>query len=57
VLDNLFDTKVTGGLLGDFSFDRFGDSTLTSIAVHRIDGARVRFERMVDVPGALLSRR
>jgi branched-chain amino acid transport system substrate-binding protein len=57
VLDNLYDTTVRGGLVGDFSFDRFGDSTLTSIAVYRIDGARIRFERMVEVPKTLLNRR
>jgi branched-chain amino acid transport system substrate-binding protein len=57
VLDNLFDTTVRGGLVGDFSFDRFGDTTLTSIAVYRIHGARIRFERMVEVPKTLLNRR
>jgi branched-chain amino acid transport system substrate-binding protein len=57
VLENLFDTRVRGGLVGDFSFDRFGDTTLTSIAVHRIHGARIRFERMVEVPKTLLTRR
>jgi branched-chain amino acid transport system substrate-binding protein len=57
VLDNLFATKVRGGLLGDFSFDRFGDTTLTSIAVYRIHGARIRFERMIEVPKTLLTRR
>jgi branched-chain amino acid transport system substrate-binding protein len=57
VLDSLFSTKVSGGLLGDFSFDRFGDTTLSSIATYRIHGGRVRFERMVEVPQALLTRR
>lgn len=57
VLDNLFDTKVRSGLVGDFSFDRFGDTTLTSIAAYRIHGARIRFERMIEVPKALLTRR
>lgn len=57
VLDNLFDTTVRGGLVGDFSFDRFGDTTLTSIAVYRIHGARIRFERMIEVPKTLLNRR
>ena len=57
VLDNLFATRVRGGLVGDFSFDRFGDTTLTSIAVYRIHGARIRFERMIEVPKTLLTRR
>jgi branched-chain amino acid transport system substrate-binding protein len=57
VLGNLFDTTVRGGLVGDFSFDRFGDTTLTGIAVHRIHGARIRFDRMIEVPKTLLTRR
>ena len=57
VLDNLLGTKVRSGLVGDFSFDRFGDSTLTGIAAYRMHGARVRFERMIEVPRALLTRR
>jgi ABC-type branched-subunit amino acid transport system substrate-binding protein len=57
VLENLFGTTVRGGLVGDFSFDRFGDTTLTTVAVYRIHGARIRFERVIEVPKTLLTRR
>ena len=42
VLRNLFRTRVRGGLLGDFAIDRYGDTTLTDIAVYRVHGARLR---------------
>jgi branched-chain amino acid transport system substrate-binding protein len=57
VLDNLRRMRVRGGLVGDFRFDEFGDTSLTTIAVYRIRGAKTRFERTIDVPRELLTRR
>lgn len=57
VLEELRATVVRGGLVGDFRFDRFGDTTQTRIAVYRIRGGRARFEQVLDVPRALLTRR
>jgi branched-chain amino acid transport system substrate-binding protein len=42
VLHNLFRTRIDNGLLGDFAIDRYGDTTLTKIAVYRLHGARLR---------------
>lgn len=57
VLDRVRRTEVRGGLVGDFRFDEHGDTTLTTIGVFRIRGGRLRFERTIDVPRELLTRR
>jgi ABC-type branched-subunit amino acid transport system substrate-binding protein len=57
VLENLQRTQVRGGLVGDFRFDRYGDTTLTTIAVHRIRGGKLSFERTIEIPPELLTRR
>jgi hypothetical protein len=57
VLENLRRTRVHGGLVGDYRFDPSGDTTLRTIAVYRIRGARLRFERTIEAPLPLLSRR
>jgi len=57
VLTNLRRANVRGGLVGDFRFDRFGDSTLTTIATYRIRGGRLRNEQTLEVPRDLLTRR
>jgi branched-chain amino acid transport system substrate-binding protein len=57
VLEALKRTQVQGGLVGDFRFDRYGDPTLTTIAVHRIRGGKLSFERTIEIPRELLTRR
>ncbi len=57
VLRHLQRARVRGGLVGDFSFDRFGDTSLTTIAAYRIRGGRLHFVRTLDVPRELLTRR
>jgi ABC-type branched-subunit amino acid transport system substrate-binding protein len=57
VLEALKRTQVRGGLVGDFRFDRYGDPTLTTIAVHRIRGGKLSFERTIEIPRELLTRR
>jgi len=57
VLRHLQRARVRGGLVGDFSFDRFGDSTLTTISAFRIASGRLRYLRTIEVPRELLTRR
>ena len=57
VLTNLRRASVHDGLLGDFRFDRFGDTTQSRIAIYRITAGRLRYVQSVDVPQALLTRR
>jgi ABC-type branched-subunit amino acid transport system substrate-binding protein len=57
VLQTLRRTSVRGGLLGDFRFDRFGDTTLNQVSLYRIAGGRLRFIETLEVPRALLTRR
>jgi branched-chain amino acid transport system substrate-binding protein len=57
VLENLFDMRVEGGYVGDFEIDRYGDTTLNTIAVYRIEDGRLRFETKITPPPELLARR
>jgi branched-chain amino acid transport system substrate-binding protein len=57
VLRGLFRTRVRGGLLGDFAIDRYGDTTLTEIAVYRVHGARLRLVTTIKPSADLLDRR
>jgi branched-chain amino acid transport system substrate-binding protein len=56
VLDELLHTRTSDGLVGGFSFDALGDSTLRGVSLHRIEGGRLRYLRTVEVPDALLGR-
>jgi branched-chain amino acid transport system substrate-binding protein len=49
--------RVADGLLGAFSFDEAGDSTLRGVSLYRIEGGRARYLRTVEVPDRLLGRR
>jgi ABC-type branched-subunit amino acid transport system substrate-binding protein len=57
VLRSLFRTRVHDGLLGDFAIDRYGDTTLTEIAVYRVHGARLRLATTISPSADLLARR
>jgi branched-chain amino acid transport system substrate-binding protein len=57
VLAGLRRASVRDGLLGDFRFDRFGDTTQSRIAIYRIAAGRLRYLRSIDVPQGLLTRR
>jgi branched-chain amino acid transport system substrate-binding protein len=57
VVERLLAADVRGGLVGDFRFDRHGDSTLRTISAYRIRGGRLRYERSIEVPQRLLTRR
>ena len=57
VLDNLFEAQVEGGYIGDFQIDRYGDTTLNTVAVYRIEDGKLRFETAITPPADLLARR
>jgi branched-chain amino acid transport system substrate-binding protein len=57
VLENLFEAQVEGGYVGDFEIDRYGDTTLNTIAVYRIEDGKLRFETAITPPAELLARR
>jgi branched-chain amino acid transport system substrate-binding protein len=57
VLENLFDARVEDGYVGDFEIDRYGDTTLNTIAVYRIEDGRLRFQTAITPPPELLARR
>ena len=45
------------GYIGDFEIDRYGDTTLNTIAVYRIVDGRLRFQTAITPPAELLARR
>jgi ABC-type branched-subunit amino acid transport system substrate-binding protein len=57
VRDNLFGARAEQGYLGDFEIDRYGDTTLNTIAVYRIEDGRLRFETAITPPPELLARK
>jgi branched-chain amino acid transport system substrate-binding protein len=57
VLENLFEASVDNGYVGDFEIDRYGDATLNTIAVYRIEDGRLRFQTAITPPAELLARR
>jgi branched-chain amino acid transport system substrate-binding protein len=57
VLENLFDARVEGGYVGDFEFDRYGDTTLNTVGVYRIEDGDLVFETAITPPAELLARR
>jgi hypothetical protein len=57
VLRNLLGSRVQGGLLGDFSIDRYGDTSLTQIAVYEIHGSRLRLAATISPSTDLVDRR
>jgi branched-chain amino acid transport system substrate-binding protein len=56
VLDKLMHTRTSDGLVGGFSFDEYGDSTLRGVSLHRIEGGRLRYLRTIEVPDGLIAR-
>jgi hypothetical protein len=57
IAPNLFEAHVEGGYIGDFEIDRYGDTTLNTIAVYRIEDGDLRFETAITPPPELLARR
>jgi branched-chain amino acid transport system substrate-binding protein len=57
VLEHLFRTSVDNGYVGNFSIDRHGDTTRTTMGVYRVEGGRLRFEKAITPPADLFARR
>jgi branched-chain amino acid transport system substrate-binding protein len=57
VREHLFETPVEGGYVGDFHIDPYGDTTLSTIAVYRLEDGRLRFKTAITPPRRLLARR
>ncbi len=50
VVEELFNTRVTGGILGSFSFDQYGDITPALVALYSIRNGAVVVDGVVRVP-------
>ena len=50
VVDELFNTRVTGGILGSFSFDQYGDITPAIVALYSIRNGAVVVDGVIRVP-------
>jgi DNA-binding SARP family transcriptional activator/ABC-type branched-subunit amino acid transport system substrate-binding protein len=57
VMAQLLRAHVTGGLIGDFDIDRFGDTSLTRAGLYRIENGENRYVTSVFPPATLLDRR
>jgi branched-chain amino acid transport system substrate-binding protein len=54
VVDELFRTKVTNGILGSFSFDRYGDIVPAPVGIFRVEGRNLIPEDVIRAPLAEL---
>ena len=50
VVEELFNTRVTGGILGSFSFDRYGDITPATVGLYSIRNGALVLDGVVRVP-------
>jgi branched-chain amino acid transport system substrate-binding protein len=50
VVDELFRTKVTNGILGSFSFDRYGDIAPAPVGIFRVEGGNLVPEDVIRAP-------
>ncbi len=50
VIDELFATKVKNGILGSFSFDRFGDIVPAPVGIYRFRDRKIVVEGVVRAP-------
>jgi branched-chain amino acid transport system substrate-binding protein len=57
VTEKVLGARVEDGLLGDFEFDRYGDTTLNAIGVYRIEHGRLRFKTTIASAAERLVRR
>lgn len=49
VLEQIFATKDYDGVLGTWSFDEDGDTSLTELSVQRVEGGEFKLDRVLDV--------
>lgn len=57
VMDHLIGARVKDGLIGDFNIDQYGDTSLTTMGVYRIEHGTQRFVTALTPPARLLARR
>jgi branched-chain amino acid transport system substrate-binding protein len=57
VTERVLRTRVEDGLLGDFEFDRYGDSTLNAVAIYRIEEGRMRLKTVISTAAERIARR
>ncbi len=50
VVDELFKTEVTNGLLGSFSFDRYGDIVPAPVGIYRFEGGEIVADGVIRAP-------
>ena len=50
VVDELFKTKVTNGILGSFSFDRYGDIVPAPVGIYRFEGGKFVADDVIRAP-------
>lgn len=50
VVEQLFDTRVENGILGSFSFDRFGDIDPAPVGIYRFENGEIVVEGVVRAP-------
>ncbi len=50
IVDEMFASRVVGGILGSFSFDRFGDIVPAPVAVYRFGDGKLALERVIQTP-------
>ncbi len=53
VVEELFATKVENGILGSFSFDRFGDIVPAPVGVYRFENGEIVAHDVVRTPGGI----
>jgi branched-chain amino acid transport system substrate-binding protein len=56
VAETVMTARVRNGLIGDFSIDRNGDTTLNAMGIYRIRAGRIRFETVITPAPELLGR-
>ncbi|HET7479402.1 MAG TPA: branched-chain amino acid ABC transporter substrate-binding protein [Rubrobacteraceae bacterium] len=49
VVKEIFATKDYNGVLGKWSFDKDGDTTLTKLSIQKVENGKFKFQRTVDV--------
>jgi branched-chain amino acid transport system substrate-binding protein len=54
VTTHLLSTRVRNGIIGNFSFDRNGDTTFNPTMIFRIRGGKVKLDRVVTPPARLI---
>ena len=57
VRELLFESPVEDSYVGDFEIDPYGDTTLSRVAVYRLEDGRLRFQTAITPPRRLLARR